>query len=185
MPAPGTQLYLLAIIPPSPVCEEIQSFKEYFKVHYQSKASLNSPPHITLHMPFQWKTQKEEKLITGLKQFVSDKQSFKVTLQNFACFYHRVIYVNVLPNNSLFEIQAQLHRFCKTTLNLFNARYQDLPFHPHITVAFRDLKKEKFDAAWSEFEKKEYHTLFNVDRIILLKQHDKEWQVFREFIFNC
>ena len=56
-------LYFLAIIPPSPLYEEALELKNYFKENYQSKASLNSPPHITLHMPFQWKQEKEEDLV--------------------------------------------------------------------------------------------------------------------------
>ena len=47
--------YFVALIPPSPVYEEAQALKEYFREKYNSKAALNSPPHITLHMPFFWK----------------------------------------------------------------------------------------------------------------------------------
>jgi 2'-5' RNA ligase len=57
-------LYFIAIIPPQPVFEETWQLKNHFKEHYQSKASLNSPPHITLHMPFEWKVEKEEMLVT-------------------------------------------------------------------------------------------------------------------------
>ena len=46
------KLYFIAIVPPSPIYEEAFEQKVYFKTKYNSKASLNSPPHITLHMPF-------------------------------------------------------------------------------------------------------------------------------------
>ena len=54
------KLYFIAIVPPSPIYDEALEQKEYFKAKYNSKASLNSPPHITLHMPFRW-SEKEEK----------------------------------------------------------------------------------------------------------------------------
>lgn len=183
MPAPGTQLYFLALIPPSPVFEEALSIKEYFKEKYHSKGALNSPPHITLHMPFEWKEKKEEKMIRALEEFCKDKTSFTVSMQNFSCFAPRVIYIDVKPNEDLIKLQAQLHRFCKTELNLFNAQYRDLPFHPHLTVAFRDLKKEQFTLAWQEFQQKTFSGEFDVDKITLLKHSGVYWQSLKDLHF--
>jgi 2'-5' RNA ligase len=182
MPPPGKQLYLIAIIPPSPILEETQLLKEYFRDHYHSKASLNSPPHITLHMPFEWSEAKEAKLIGELQAFSSIQNSFAISLQNFSCFAPRVIYINVTTSQPLNDMQTDLHRHFKIHLNLFNAQYQNLPFHPHITLAFRDLKKDQFTNAWEEFKGKKFSASFVVDTITLLK-HNGHWQVFQEFHF--
>ena len=69
------KLYFLAIIPPSPFYDEALRLKHYFKDEYNSKASLNSPPHITLHMPFEWKEKKEEMLIEKLNLFAKQYYS--------------------------------------------------------------------------------------------------------------
>ena len=151
LPPPGTSLYFIALIPPIPFFEEAQALKEYFRDQYQSKASLNSPPHITLHMPFQWKEAKEEKLVKPLSEFSSGKKPFALSFNGFSCFAPRVIYIDIKPCKSLTVLQQELHRFCKIELNLFNAQYRDLPFHPHLTLAFRDLKKDQFPNAWQEF----------------------------------
>jgi 2'-5' RNA ligase len=183
MPAPGTQLYFIALIPPSPVYEEALHIKEYFKEKYHSKGALNSPPHITLHMPFEWKEKKEEKLLDALEGFSKGKKSFSVSLQNFSCFAPRVIYIDVTPSPELNQLQTDLHRFCKIELNLFNAQYRDLPFHPHLTVAFRDLRKEQFTAAWQEFQHKSFSGEFEVNKITLLKHSGIHWQPFKDFYF--
>jgi len=183
MPAPGTQLYFIALIPPSPVYEVASGIKEYFHEKYHSKGSLNSPPHITLHMPFEWKEKKEEKLVTALQSFSAGKNSFAITLHNFACFAPRVIYIDVVASEELKQLHEMLHRFCKTELNLFNARYRDMPFHPHLTVAFRDLKKENFTNAWNEFKDKPLHEEFEVNKITLLKHNGKLWAPLRDFNF--
>ncbi len=183
MPAPGTQLYFIALMPPPPVLQEVQAFKEYFRDHHHSKAALKSPPHITLHMPFEWKETKEEKLIHALREFSTGRQAFSISLHNFSCFEPRVIYLDVKPSESLTELQTELHRFCKIRLNLFNARYRDLPFHPHLTLAFRDLKKEEFAKAWIEFSEKKYSANFLADKITLLKHNGNHWMPFREFHF--
>lgn len=183
MPAPGTELYFIALIPPSPVFDELQMLKEYLRDHYHSKAALKSPPHITLHMPFEWKEAKEEKLITALHGFSTGKKPFTISFHNFSCFEPRVIYLDIKPSESLTSLQAELHRFCKINLNLFNARYRDFPFHPHLTLAFRDLKKDAFANAWAEFREKKYSADFLADKIILLKHNGNHWTPFREFHF--
>jgi 2'-5' RNA ligase len=168
--------YFMALIPPAPVFDEALEFKNYFKSRFNSKASLNSPPHITLHMPFRWKEEKEQDLITTLEQFDAGIKPFSVQLLNFNSFPPRVIFIDVVPNESLAALQKKLLRFCKRELNLFNADYKDQPFHPHLTLAFRDLKKSMFTEAWQEFEAKPYSANFIVDRFALLKHNGREWK---------
>jgi 2'-5' RNA ligase len=179
--ADKSQQYFIAIIPPSPVYEEALRLKEYFRDTYNSKASLNSPPHVTLHMPFRMKEKKESELTEKLARFTEDRQGFRLTLRNFSCFSPKVIFIDVEINPALHTLQQELHRYCKTELNLYNANYKEQPFHPHITLAFRDLKKPKFERAWQEFRDKEFHADFAVDSITLLKHTGKLWQALRSF----
>jgi 2'-5' RNA ligase len=176
-----TKLYFIALIPPSPIYDEAIEQKNYFKENYNSKASLNSPPHITMHMPFRWKEQKEKDLVATIEQFVKNFDPIKVCLDNFSAFAPRVIFINVVKSEALEHMQRQIQRFCKKELNLFNANYKEQPFHPHLTLAFRDLKKPNFKRAWDEFANKEYKAEFIADRIALLKHNGKIWQVFKEF----
>jgi 2'-5' RNA ligase len=172
--------YFLAIIPPSPVYEEALELKNYFKQRYKSKASLNSPPHITLHMPFRWKEEKEQALIDTLNEFQSGLRSFEVQLMNFNSFPPRVIFIDVVENENLVALQKKLLRFCKKELNLFNADYKDQPFHPHLTLAFRDLKKSMYAEAWEEFNSKPFAASFIVAKFSLLKHNGKVWQPLSE-----
>lgn len=176
-----TKQYFIALIPPSPIYEEALEKKIYFKEHYNSKASLNSPPHITLHMPFRWKEKKENELVASVEEFTKTFDPIKVCLDNFSAFPPRVIFINVVKSEALDQLQRNIQRFCKKELNLFNANYKELAFHPHLTLAFRDLKKPNFKKAWEEFEKKEYKAEFIADRIALLKHNGKVWEVFKEF----
>ena len=177
----ATKQYFIAIVPPSPVYQHAQEFKNYFKDHFHSKASLNSPPHITLHMPFRWKERKEPELVESLQRFFINYDALVVTIKNFACFSPKVIFMDVEKSTALSELQSELFKFCKREFNLFNADYKDLPFHPHLTLAFRDLKKPAFIKAWEEFKDKKYQTEFQVTDIILLKHNSKVWEVFTRF----
>jgi 2'-5' RNA ligase len=176
--------YFLAIIPPSPVFEEALEFKNYFKQRYNSKASLNSPPHITLHMPFRWKEEKENDLIARLNTFESGIKPFNLQLLNFNSFPPRVIFIDVAENENLFALQKKLLRFSKKELNLFNADYKDQPFHPHLTLAFRDLKKSMYGEAWQEFSCKLYSADFLVDRFVLLKHNGRVWEPLSDIMLK-
>ncbi len=166
--------YFIALIPPEPIAGEIYKLKEYFRDRYNTKASLNSPTHITLHMPFEW--DDEEKLVKSLGKF--QFQKFDIELKDFGCFEPRVIFVDVAKNAALEKMQKQLMTFCKTELNLFNAEYRDQPFHPHVTIAFRDLRKPMFHEAWKEFKDKRYSASFECTRLSLLKHDGKIWREF-------
>lgn len=176
-----TKLYFIAIVPPSPVYDHAQDLKNYFRDNYHSKASLNSPPHITLHMPFRWKERKEQELTDALQRFTADFTPFTLELKNFSCFSPKVIFIDVNKNQHLSDLQQKLHRFSKREFNIFNADYKEQPFYPHITLAFRDLKKPNFTRAWEEFKDKEYSASFLVENIALLKHDSKVWQVFETF----
>ncbi|MEX2234502.1 MAG: 2'-5' RNA ligase family protein [Cyclobacteriaceae bacterium] len=176
--------YFVAIIPPSPVFEEALKLKEYFKEKYGSKAALNSPPHVTLHMPFLWNEKKEKKLITKLQDFSRRCDPLKVCLDNFSSFPPRVIFINVAESDALDELQKRLHRFFKRELDIFNANYKEQPYHPHLTLAFRDLKKAQYHLAWEEFSKKELKAEFMADKIALLKHNGKSWDVLKEFLLE-
>jgi 2'-5' RNA ligase len=175
------KLYFVAIVPPSPIYEDAFEQKAYFKTKYNSKASLNSPPHITLHMPFKWKESGECDLETQMQNFVRGREPITIHLKDFSSFPPKVIFINVEISAELKALQKDLERHFKKELNLFNAKYKDLPFHPHLTLAFRDLKKPNYQKAWEEFVGKSYEATFVADKIALLKHSGSVWEVFREF----
>jgi 2'-5' RNA ligase len=173
--------YFIASIPPPPIFEQGVSLKRYFRDVYQSRASLNSPPHVTLHMPFEWPTKSEDVLVDSLAKFLHTQKPVDVHLAGFGCFPPRVIYVNVVASAELSMLQKQTTQFSRQRLNLFNADYRDLPFHPHLTVAFRDLKKSAFEAAWREFKDKAFDGSYSTKQISLLKRIDGFWQPIHDF----
>ncbi len=175
------QLYFVAIIPPAPICEEIIQLKQYFANHHQSKAALKSPPHITLHMPFKWQERKEQTLIKTVSLFCENIKQFDVSLKNFAAFPPRVIYIDVIENIELNALQKNMAKHLRLNLNLLNADYKNRTFKPHLTIAFRDLRKSEFHAAWDVFKEKNYEQSFQCDQVWLLKHDGKRWQQHKSF----
>lgn len=142
---------------------------------------MKSPPHITLHMPFELKEKKETELIRKLSAFGEAQKKFIVQCHGFGSFAPRVIFVHVVPSNELSGFEKELVRFCKTRFQLFNARYQDRAFHPHLTLAFRDLKKNDFNEAWMEFKNHPLELNFVVNSFHLLRHDSERWNAIAEF----
>ncbi|WP_268122633.1 2'-5' RNA ligase family protein [Roseivirga pacifica] len=171
--------YFLAIIPPSPLAEEVVGVKKLFAEKYNSKAALRSPAHLTLHMPFLWKERNEEKLIQKLEQAV-DFESFQLKLNGFGAFPPRTIFIKNEYSEVLMSLEKELTAFTKRELKLLNSTH-NRGFHPHITVAFRDLKPDQFTLAWQAFEHRPFDAEFAVNSFWLLKHDGKVWQAHKEF----
>lgn len=176
--------YFIALLPPTSLQDVAREFQMELKNGYNTKAALNSPPHITLHMPFSWNEDKLQILNQHLSDFAGQVKPFSVQLINFGAFPPRVIFIHVEPTEDLMSCQQRLERHCKVNLNLFNAEYRDRPFHPHLTLAFRDLRKANFAAAWDGFASRKYSNTFTVYNLTLLKHSGREWVPARMFPFG-
>ncbi len=173
--------FFIALIPPEPLFQQIHQLKVFCFDHFQTKAALRSPPHLTLHMPFLWPLKKVNELVSSFSLLAKGLTPVTVHLNGFGSFPPRVIYLNVSRSPELNYFQQKIIRHCRQSLNLFNADYRDLPFHPHITIAFRDLKKKRFPEAWQEFSSKEFTGRFEANAFSLLKHDGKEWKDFERF----
>src|SRR5574343_274054 len=174
------QKYFIAVIPPEPVYSEIESVKKEVSVKYNNKSALRSPPHITLHMPFEWKSEKENILIESLQNF-SFTETFHAELKNYSCFEPKVVFIDVVPNEKLTSLRNNLVAHVKQNLNIFNQSGDMRAFHPHITIAFCDLKKSAFYEMMEEYRNKNYDAEFPVTSFFLLKHSGKHWEAYKEF----
>ncbi len=177
----GEARYFLAILPPEEVQSKVMEVKESFRDAFNSKAALRSPAHITLHMPFIWKERNESRLIDLLAR-ANKTEKFTLQLNGYGAFAPRSIFIKNDFSQPLIDFQKALVAYTKRELNLFNATHNK-GFHPHMTVAFRDLKKDQFELAWNEFENKGFQTQFDVDSFWLLKYDGKKWRGYKEFDF--
>ncbi|MGK7391244.1 MAG: 2'-5' RNA ligase family protein [Candidatus Cyclobacteriaceae bacterium M2_1C_046] len=175
-------LYFIALVPDGEVHDEIMSIKHEFAENYNSKAALKSPPHITLYMPFRWKEEKEDKLFEVLEKLSMENKNHQVELENYGKFGTKAIYIDVKENEQLSSLQKNLIRSFKRELKIIDEGFEERPFHPHMTVAFRDLKKPMFWKAWNEeYKDKPFNASFQANGIILLKHDGKMWQIYKNF----
>lgn len=175
--------YFIALRPPVQLENEIRSFQKEFALNYRSSRQLNIPVHITLIAPFQIEENKEPELKKVLQEFASAKHPFTVQLMNFSCFDKRVIYLSVLEDSELMELQTALSQW--TIEKRFTRPVSgDSKFRPHITLANRDLDKNNFELAWSDFKDRKFTASFATKEICLYRHDGKIWQLAGTFELN-
>lgn len=175
----ASELFFIAIIPPFEIQEEVTAFKKYAAEHFDSKHALRSPPHITLIPPFRWHTVQRPQLIQFLSTYSFVPSYFGVSLNHFDCFAPRVIFVDIEPEPTLNKLQTHLAEAIQDNLGISNKGPFD--FHPHMTIAFRDLNPSVFPTAWDHFSTQSYQRSFRVDTLVLLHHAPQGWQITQSF----
>lgn len=177
-------LYFVGILPPEEIASEIQEMKYDIRDHYGSSHSLNAPPHITLLSPFRSSKEDLWLLSDVLKEVAENHQPFSLQLKNFDCFKPRVVFVDLISAKALKNLQSDLEQAIRNHDREFAYRYEKRPFHPHITLAFKDLSTDQFEQLWEDFKHRNYEATFSCSSICLLKHQDKKWTVVQEFLLG-
>lgn len=171
------QKYFLAIVPEGAIQDNCTEMKNEIRDKFNVKYSLKSPAHVTLKMPFSYNEAKEEKLIQALRKFLVQFESFPISVGGVDSFGKRVIFLKIKADDRLTKLQAELKVFCKKELNLGD-ELSDRNFHPHMTIAFKDLKEVHFDEILNLVKGRSIQEEYFVSKIHLLKRMEGRWISF-------
>lgn len=173
------QKYFLAIVPEGAIQDNCTEIKNEIRNQFNVKYALKSPAHVTLKMPFSYNEAKVEKLIQVLRKFLIQFESFPISIGGVDTFGKRVIFLKIKADDRLTKLQAELKVFCKRELNLVD-ELSDRNFHPHMTIAFKDLKEIHFDEILNLVKKRSIQEEYFVSNIHLLKRIEGRWIPLKE-----
>ncbi|TNE49434.1 MAG: 2'-5' RNA ligase family protein [Bacteroidetes bacterium] len=177
-------LYFIALLPPEEISQEVTAFKQILSDRWGARHAFNSPPHITLQPPFPWPDQQLTDLIRVLEKFAQQHSSVPVLLQNFGAFPPRVLFVQPLKSPQLEQLFQALIKDLEHELGLSDPRNHQRPYHPHMTIAHRDLRESDFPEAWRFFKQQRYERYFDASELGLLKHINGKWEIVRTFPFR-
>lgn len=177
------QKYFIAIVPEGEIQGKATELKLQLKEKFGLKYALKSPAHITLKMPFVWDEAKENRLVSALDKFFKEQAGFRLTLRGIGSFGNRVIYVKVGKQPQLHRLQDELAQLCKTKLNL-TTELSDYAYHPHMTLAFKDLKGRLFKEYYDYLNSIGFKKSVLVKKVALLKRENGRWAVCQSFELN-
>ena len=172
-------LYFIALIPGRELREKISAVKHDFAARFKSKTALRVYPHITIKAPFKCKGSAHTELVNWFNGLRINQKAFTITLKDYGAFAHKkspVIFINPVANDGLKYLQKEL---TASFSSLFpgDVHAVDINFHPHITVAYRDLDASMFELAWSEYKQKKFNETFDVSAFYLLQHDTKQWNI--------
>lgn len=177
------QLYFIAIVLPEELNRRIAKYKHLAEERWNCKVALRSPAHITILPPFWMDETLEQELIAATNDISSAVTSFTITTANFSAFRPRTIFIAISTNDQLGSVKEVLDQYFKEHKH-FKAKPDGRPFHPHITIATRDLHKASFAEAWDYFKDKEFCEEWMTTGLRLLRYHQKKWDVIHTSQFK-
>jgi 2'-5' RNA ligase len=176
-------MYFIALVAPDEINQHALQWKLMMKERFGCEVALRSPAHITLIPPFWMKDEMENDLISALDNFSKSESGFDIVLRNFNHFKPKVIFIDVVKNGSLISLQQTLENYLISTEKI-PIKKDDRPFHPHVTIATRDLHKKAFYEAWEYFKDKNYEAEWLAQEISILRHNKKNWDVIHTSQFK-
>jgi len=176
-------MYFIAVVLPQHLNEKVLKYKQMMLEKYNCKVGLKSPAHITL-IPSLWmEDEKEQQLISDINSLSDSLHPFNISTNNFSAFKPRTIFIAVSPNEQLNEVKETIDEVFKNN-SFYNIKIDTRPFHPHITIATRDLFKKSFHEIWPWFAEKIFIEEWAAEGISILKHNKKNWDVIHTSQFN-
>ncbi len=177
------QKYFLALVPPPEILEKAHQIKLRIREEFGIKYALKSPPHITVKMPFDYNEAKEDVLVERLSEQLREQEPFGIRISGVGTFGNRVVFLSIDKSEPLLRLQRQVKEFCKKQLHLVD-ELSDRNFHPHMTVAFKDLKAKHFAEVLSRVREQAFVAEYSTGDLTLLKRIGGAWILHRNIPFK-
>ena len=176
------RMYFIAIVLPGELNKKVLRWKNFMHEKFGCKVGLKSPAHITLIPPFWMHEDREQRLTADIDDISSYARPFTIATKNFSAFKARTIYVDVVVNEKLKSLKAVMDKFFSVAD--YKIKTETRPFHPHITIATRDLHKKDFYEAWTLFDTKKFISAWEATALSVLRHNSKNWEVIHTSTFK-
>jgi 2'-5' RNA ligase len=182
MKEPAVKMYFIAIVLPQQLNEKIIAYKHFMQERFGCRVGLKSPAHITLIPPFWMEDEKEAQLLQDMDLLSSSIPCFHVSTNHFSAFKPRTIFIDVKANEELGRVKQITDAFFRQR-PVYKAKTGSRPFHPHITIATRDLHKKSFYEAWPSFQGKKFEEEWIATGLSVLRHNQRNWDVIHTSLF--
>jgi 2'-5' RNA ligase len=172
-------LYLIALLPPELVREQVWQLKQEVHRRTGSRNAIRLPPHITLVPPTRQPESFAAEAPASLSEFAATWAPFAVGLNGFRWFTDRTLYVQVTEAAALRQFQAALLSWCAQ--HLPTIRPEARPFTPHMTLATRDLPPALVPELQLDFAARHYEASFPVTSFELFRHDGRQWHSIATF----
>ncbi len=168
-------LRLIAIVPPDPLFTTIRKEQEYIAETWGPLHALRTPPHITIIPPMALSSA-ETGFLYGMAEAIAGSVTpFDILLQGYGAFKPRVIFIEPAKADGLQLLHDIWRQALMTRMPHVLEKYPDRPFHPHVTLAHKDVKGSQFAKAYEHYAKQTFHASFTADHFHILQHAEEGW----------
>lgn len=171
-------LYYLAVLPSTKVSDKVTSLKLFASANFHTHHALRSPPHVTLIPPIHLGEEHLTSLMQDLHSVAAQTWPFFLHFPGFGRFEERVIFLRVSPCIPLVALQLALRDVMPPQ------KSSRRPFHPHMTIAHRDIAPNVFSSAFLHFLHIGFSEYSLINSFTLLKLVNHQWVVTAVFPFG-
>ena len=175
------QLKLIALVLPEPLYAFVRAEQNYIAETWGCRQSLRTPPHITLIPPISISTEESLQLGKIAADVASKNLKFEIKVNGYDAFPPKVIFIKPNFPKELHLLYMSLRGSILSVLNNVLDRYPDESFHPHITIAYRDVDPQQFKEMWKYYRNKKVKMYTTIDSFCILQNVGGEWVVEKEF----
>jgi len=167
--------------------------KEISEITGSSGAFKNWIPHITVGSGIQVEDSELNKLFEEINSFVENINLIEIKIKDF---YFMDDWVGSKLGLSPYVVSIQPYEYEELNIlvnffeNNIKQKYrvwyeQSLPYNPHITIAYADLKKESFEKAKEYLKDRKFEKTIILDNVCLaIKDNEGKWQEYKRFKIN-
>lgn len=173
----GFSLFYMAVMCPAEINDRVTNMKNWMKDQYGCVAASKSPAHLTIVPPFRAEDEMEATLLDFVSTFNIGVLPFEIRLNGYGNFDSRVLFVNVDDSQALMQLEQD-------AMADFQQHFPSIifgmkpPFHPHVTIATRDIPEGKLSEAKAHFEATQpFDDVFTVKELRLVKLVNGTWEV--------
>jgi 2'-5' RNA ligase len=176
-------LYFVGLLLPDAVTAEITALKEDFAAAYGPRHALKLLPHITLVAPFRLAAAREPALQSALARLLKGWEPLRVELDGFGSFRRQegsTFFIAVRPTARLQQLHQTLQQGLEQSLHLPAGPQR--PFHPHISIAHRDLDAGTAERAGADFSARPFAGIFDAGAVCLFRHDGKYWRQLSQYV---
>jgi 2'-5' RNA ligase len=173
-------LYFTALIVPQPYRQLIDNFRMELAAKFNCRHALKTVPHITLQPPFKTAVSSDA-ILNYLNPLTETCHAVTISTQGFSSFDERVAFIDVAPSAELLHLQKRTNQLLheKNVVPLCNRL-----FHPHITLAHRDLNPSILPELKQLAGQKNLVMKFEVNTVALLIHQNGKWHLAGETLLG-
>lgn len=173
----------MGILTPPDISLAVEEARTWMKSRWGCRSGMGTAPHITLIPPFPQVSGFPEPREEDLRAFTQDMNRrlsssgqlpLELTLEGTGHFGSRTVFFAVNPEKGLMALQAALEA---GVLERWPGVLGKSTFHPHLTVANRDIPAGALKPSLEWLSGKAPHRRFSCTAVSLFLWREGRWQV--------